>query len=78
MRLGDPGRLRQVLFNLLHNAIKFTPEGGSVKVSIQEHANDQLRVCVKDTGIGTHTHSNISHELPLDDDHRLPQAYPSM
>jgi signal transduction histidine kinase/CheY-like chemotaxis protein/CHASE2 domain-containing sensor protein len=49
---GDPNRLRQVLLNLLNNAVKFTPTGG---VTVRVHAEscgDQLRFCITDTGIG--------------------------
>lgn len=53
--IGDPGRLRQVLFNMCSNAVKFT-EKGYVLVDIQalETSNGRatLRVSVKDTGIG--------------------------
>ena len=52
---GDPTRIRQVLFNLMGNAVKFTKEGG-VKVLISEHKLDdgdlRLHFAVVDTGIG--------------------------
>jgi two-component system, sensor histidine kinase and response regulator len=53
--VGDPGRLRQIILNLVGNAIKFT-EQGEVVLSVQmlTHIKDevQLRFTVKDTGIG--------------------------
>ena len=48
---ADPARLEQVLVNLLHNAIKFTPPGGQVTLRADEHDNG-LVVSVVDTGIG--------------------------
>jgi len=53
--LGDPLRLRQVLLNLLDNAIKFTAEGGITLTVGQEQRSDHkctLHFVVKDTGIG--------------------------
>jgi signal transduction histidine kinase/CheY-like chemotaxis protein len=47
---GDPMRIRQVLYNLISNAIKFT-EKGAVRVSV-DFADDQLNLTVADTGIG--------------------------
>ena len=49
--LADPGRLEQVLVNLLDNAIKYTPAGGTVSLSAAEEGN-LVRFGVHDTGIG--------------------------
>jgi len=47
----DEKRLEQVLVNLLHNAIKFTPPGGMIIVSVKL-LEDQIQFSVKDTGVG--------------------------
>jgi PAS domain S-box-containing protein len=48
---GDPNRLQQVFWNLLTNAVKFTPKGGRVAVSL-ERANSRYKVSVQDSGEG--------------------------
>jgi len=49
---ADERRLRQILLNLLNNAIKFTPEGGHVRVGADFNASGDLLLSVSDTGIG--------------------------
>jgi heavy metal sensor kinase len=48
---GDPGRLRQVFFNLLDNAIKYTPGDGEVETCIEARGAAAF-VSVRDTGVG--------------------------
>lgn len=53
--IGDSPRLRQILVNLLSNACKFTPVGGSISVHLNSELRDEkvlLRLSVSDTGIG--------------------------
>ena len=49
--LGDPTRLRQIIINLVDNAIKFT-EIGKISVNVERESTDFLRFSIADTGIG--------------------------
>lgn len=54
----DPDRIEQVLLNLVHNSIKYTPEGGIVRIDI-DNTEENLQVTVSDTG-----HGVAPEELP--------------
>jgi len=49
---GDPRMIQRMLANLLDNAIKYTPSGGTVSVSVSENEKKGLVATVRDTGIG--------------------------
>ncbi|HTP30340.1 MAG TPA: ATP-binding protein, partial [Anaeromyxobacteraceae bacterium] len=48
---GDPTRLEQIAANLLNNAVKYTPTGGSIEVEV-ESSDDRALLKVRDTGVG--------------------------
>jgi signal transduction histidine kinase/CheY-like chemotaxis protein len=49
---GDVDKISQVVSNLVSNAIKYTPEGGWIKISIELAPDSTVRTCVADSGIG--------------------------
>lgn len=50
--VSDRTKVKQIIYNLLTNAVKFTPEEGSISVSAVRTASDHIQISVKDTGIG--------------------------
>lgn len=50
--ITDGTRLRQILWNLISNAVKFTPQGGNVNVRVRYDEGDILHFEVEDSGIG--------------------------
>jgi two-component system, OmpR family, sensor kinase len=50
--MGDRTRLRQLLLNVVTNAIKYTPRGGHVELSAMRRGEDEIAIAVRDTGIG--------------------------
>lgn len=50
--MADAARLKQILYNYLSNALKFTPEGGHVSVRVKAEGPEAFRLEVEDTGIG--------------------------
>jgi PAS domain S-box-containing protein len=54
--MGDGARLQQIIANLVDNAIKYSPLGGSIKVWLRRYSNNEdkatIEVCVEDDGIG--------------------------
>jgi two-component system, OmpR family, phosphate regulon sensor histidine kinase PhoR len=49
---GDAARLGQVVVNLVHNAVKFSPDGGDVTVSVRPDAEGEVVVSIADHGVG--------------------------
>jgi signal transduction histidine kinase len=57
---GDARRLRQLFLNLITNAIKYTPSGGRVELSLSQRVGDEIAFTVRDTGIGMSA-ADLSH-----------------
>jgi signal transduction histidine kinase len=57
---GDARRLRQLFLNLITNAIKYTPTGGRVELSLSQRVGDEIAFTVRDTGIGMSA-ADLSH-----------------
>lgn len=60
----DQGLLDQVIFNLLHNAVAYTPEQANIRVTITT-TDELLEICIRDNGNG----------IPIDDEPRLFQKF---
>ncbi|HEY6085051.1 MAG TPA: ATP-binding protein, partial [Nitrospira sp.] len=71
---ADRDKLEQIFWNLIGNAIKFTPLRGHVTVEIQETSPDHVQVCVADTGCGIASEhlANVFNEFS-----KVPSAIPS-
>jgi len=48
---ADPTRIKQVLYNLLSNSVRFTPEGGTITVTTAS-GPEEVKIAIRDTGIG--------------------------
>jgi len=57
---GDARRLRQLFLNLVTNAIKYTPSGGRVELSLSHRLADEIAFTVRDSGIGMSA-ADLSH-----------------
>jgi CheY-like chemotaxis protein/anti-sigma regulatory factor (Ser/Thr protein kinase) len=49
---ADPARLQQIFWNLINNAVKFTPRNGQITITTSNDSDGQLRVKIADTGMG--------------------------
>ena len=60
MVLGDARMLQRMLANLLDNAVKYTPPGGAVEISLSESEKKDLTIAIRDTGIGI-SEADLAH-----------------
>jgi signal transduction histidine kinase/CheY-like chemotaxis protein len=54
---ADPARLQQIFWNLINNAVKFTPNDGQISISTTNDSDGQLHVDIADTGLGIESES---------------------
>ena len=54
---ADPARLQQIFWNLINNAVKFTPSDGQISISTSNTSKGELRVEIADTGLGIESES---------------------
>lgn len=62
---ADREKLRRVLTNLLHNSMKFTPEGGHIHIEGHQHASDAITLTVEDSGCGIPAEEQSKVFLPF-------------
>ena len=55
---ADERKVKQVVYNILSNAIKFTPDGGKIGINAEKINANEIRICVWDTGIGIEEKDN--------------------
>ena len=67
---GDPELLRQVFVNLLENAVKYTPEGGKISISMLHRTSQKIQVSICDNGPGI---PHEQREMIFKDHFRLPR-----
>ena len=74
--VGDPQRIRQVALNLMSNAVKFTPKGGRINVTVRR-AGDEAELVVEDNGIGIDpAHHHVIFEMFRQVDGSSTRGYP--
>ncbi|MFL6542141.1 MAG: ATP-binding protein, partial [Chthoniobacterales bacterium] len=54
---ADPARMQQIFWNLINNAVKFTPQEGEIRIVTSNHQNDELCVEISDNGMGIESES---------------------
>lgn len=71
--MADGRALRQIVLNLLSNAIRFTPKGGSVSVDLRD-GDGFVQICVRDTGIGIPARDLPRLGIPFEQVRRSPDV----